>query len=201
MSRRTDFAQQVKPIHFRNRQKWRSWLARNHDREKEVWLTYYKKHTRMRGVTHEEAVAEALCFGWIDSKVRAIDDERFMQKYTPRKGDSVWSLINKKVAMRMMREGKMAKAGLATIKAAKKSGRWSSAYTSRWRMAVPPDLKGALMENERAWRHFRDFANTYQNMYVGWVNEAKTEGTRNRRMREVVKRASRNQKPGMTLAR
>ena len=73
-----------------------------------------------------------------------------------------------------MREGKMAKAGLAAIEAAKKSGRWSSAYTSRRRMAVPPDLKGALMENERAWRHFRNFANTYQNMYVGWVNEAKT---------------------------
>jgi uncharacterized protein YdeI (YjbR/CyaY-like superfamily) len=103
--------------------------------------------------------------------------------------------------MRMMREGKMAKAGLAAIKAAKKSGRWSSAYMSRRRMAVPPDLKGALMENEGAWRHFRDFANTYQNMYVGWVNEAKTEETRNRRMREVVKRASRNQKPGMTPAK
>ena len=170
---------------------------KNHDREQEVWLIYYKKHTRMHGVTHEEAVAEALCFGWIDSKVWTIDDERFMQKYTPRKADSVWSLINKKVAMRMMREGKMEKAGLATIKAAKRSGRWSSAYTSRRRMAVPPDLKGALMENERAWRQFRDFANTYQNMYVGWVNEAKTEETRNRRKGEVVKRASRNQKPGI----
>ena len=76
----------MKPIHFRNRQKWRSWLARNHDREKEVWLTYYKKHTRMHGVTHEEAVAEALCLGWINSKVRAIDDERFMQKYTSAQG-------------------------------------------------------------------------------------------------------------------
>jgi len=152
----------------------------------------------MPSVTHKEAVAEALCFGWIDSKVRSIDHEKFMQKYTPRKQNSVWSLINKKVAEQMIREGKMTADGLATIEEAKRSGRWSSAYTSTKRMAIPPDLRAALTKDERAWRNFRGFANTYLNMYVGWVSEAKTGETRKRRIREVVKRASRNQKPSIT---
>lgn len=183
--------------HFKNRNEWRKWLHKNHGNVDEIWLIFYKKHTGKPGITHSEAVEESLCFGWIDSKVKRIDDERFIQKYTPRKPNSVWSKINKESAQKMIREGKMSPSGFEKIKEAKRSGKWSAAYTSRRKLAMPNDLKKALMKKKKAWNNFSSFANTYQNMYIGWVDSAKRKEMRERRIGEVVRRAARNQKPGM----
>lgn len=187
----------INPVYFKNRQEWRKWLEKNHDKEGEIWLVYYKKHTGKLSVTHEEAVEEALCFGWIDSKVRSIDGEKFMQKYTPRKPNSVWSEINKKAAEKMIREGKITKSGLIKIEEAKKNGMWEAAYTSKRKLPIPQDLKNALMKNKKAWDNFNKFANTYQNMYIGWVTGAKREETRKRRIKEIVKLVEQNKKPGI----
>jgi uncharacterized protein YdeI (YjbR/CyaY-like superfamily) len=183
--------------YFRNRSEWRKWLQRNHDKKDEIWLVYYKKHTGKPSVTHAEAVEEALCFGWIDSRVNRLDDERYRQKYTPRKPKSVWSKINKDAAERMIREGKMMSAGIEKINEAKKDGRWAKAYTSRKRMRMPRDLKAALQRNKKAQKNFSNFAKSYQNMYIGWVTSAKRKETREKRIREVVKRSAMNKKSGM----
>ena len=99
-----------------NRNKWRKWLKNYHDKEKEVWLIYFKKHTGKFSIAYNDAVEEAICFGWIDGKVRSIDAEKYMQRFSPRNPDSVWSLLNKKRALKMIKEGKMTGAGLKTIK-------------------------------------------------------------------------------------
>lgn len=181
-------------LNFKDREEWRSWLEKNHDREDGVWLFHFKKSSGMVGVTHEEAVEEALCYGWIDSKLKSVDVEKFALKYSLRKAGSVWSRINKEKAEKMIRVGKMTGAGLEKIEEAKRAGSWQNAYTNIKRDRIPADLKKALMENDRAWSNFENFANSYRNMYIGWVIGAKTPGTRRKRIARVVKQSIENKK-------
>jgi len=160
-------------------------------------MPYYKKKSDKKSVNHFDAVEEALCFGWIDSKLKRIDEERFILRYTPRKGKSVWSKINRDAAEKMIMLGKMTGAGLKKINLAKKQGLWDSAYTNLKKDRLPSDLKKALLENKEAWNNFRNFANSYRNTYIGWVKSAKTDETRKKRIREVVKRSITNKKPGI----
>ena len=114
----------LKKIYVSTREDWRAWLEENHDREKEIWLIYYKKPSGKPRVAYDDAVEEALCFGWIDSTIRKLDEDRYMQKFTPRNPGSVWSELNKRRVEKMIREGRMTQAGLSKIEAAKKSGEW-----------------------------------------------------------------------------
>jgi uncharacterized protein YdeI (YjbR/CyaY-like superfamily) len=184
-------------LFFNNRKEWRSWLEKNHTIFNEVWLIHYKKSSGKKNLNHFEAVEEALCFGWIDSKLKKIDEERYILKYTPRKSKSVWSKINKENAEKMISLGKMTRAGFDKIEEAKKQGFWDTAYTNLVKERLPSDLKNALIKNKKAWNNFQNFANSYRNMYIGWVNNAKTEGTRKKRISEVVKRSLDNKKPGI----
>ena len=185
-------------LYATDRNDWRAWLEKNHDREKEIWVIFYKKHANKSGIPYDDAVEEALCSGWIDGILKRIDDEKHVIRFTPRRKNSVWSEINKKKAKRMIKEGKMTEAGLAKIKEAKKNGKWQEAYTSKKKLVMPPDLKKYLMENKKAYENFNNFANTYQNMYIGWVTGAKRKETRERRIKQVVEWAEQNKKPGMT---
>jgi len=184
-------------LYFKNSREWRKWLERNYDRENEAWLIHYKKRSGKSGVSYSEALDEALCFGWIDSRLKRIDEERFVLKYSPRKSKSVWSKVNKERAERLIEAGRMTDAGLAKIEEAKESGLWDTAYTNKVRERMPSDLKKALLTDKNSWNNFQGFANSYRNMYIGWVNGAKTEETRNRRIVEVVKRSLMNKKPGI----
>ena len=184
-------------LHFKNRNEWRKWLEINHKNIKEAWLIHYKKPSNKKSINHFEAVEEALCFGWIDSKLKKIDKERFILRYSPRKQKSVWSKINKEKAEELIALGKMTKSGLEKIKDAKKQGLWDTAYTNLVKDRLPSDLKNSLMQNKIAWINFQKFANSYRNMYIGWVKGAKTPETRKRRISEVVKRAAKNKKPGI----
>jgi len=186
-----------KALHFISRQEWRKWLEENSSSAQEIWLLHYKKHTNKASVSHNDAVEEALCFGWIDGKLKSIDGDRFILRYSPRKANSVWSKINKDKAEQMIAQGKMTQAGLARIEEARKNGNWDKAYTNRTKDEMPADLENALKEDLRAWKNFMDFANSYRNMYVGWVNSSKTDETRKRRIAEVVKRSALNRKPGI----
>ena len=186
-----------KALLFKNKDEWRSWLEKNHIIANEVWLIHYKKSLNKNNLNHFDAVEEAICFGWIDSKLKKIDEERFILRYSPRKPRSVWSKINKETAKNMISLGKMMPAGFNTIEEAKKHGFWDTAYTNLVKERLPSDLKKALIMDQTAWNNFQHFANSYRNTYIGWVNNAKTEETRKRRISEVVKRSLHNKKPGI----
>lgn len=181
-------------LYFKNREEWRKWLSKNHDKENEVWLIHYKKHSNKLGVNHGEAVEESICFGWIDGKLKRVDNKKFILRYSPRKANSVWSKINKEKAEKMIKLGKMSKYGLVKIEEAKKIGSWDNAYTNKKKEMMPPDLKKALMKNKKAWYNFQNFANSYRNMYIGWINGSKTDETRRKRIEKVVKQSLQNKK-------
>ena len=184
-------------LYFKDKKQWRSWLENNHKNFTEAWLIHYKKSSSKKSISHIDAVEEALCFGWIDSKLKKVDEEKFILKYSPRKPKSVWSKINKEKAVELIASGKMTKAGLEKIEEAKKQGLWDKAYTNLVGEKLPFDLKISLMKNKTAWNNFQNFANSYRNMYIYWVNDAKTKETRKRRINEVVKRVEQNKKPGI----
>jgi len=186
-----------KALLFKNRNEWRSWLEKNHMISNEVWLIHYKKSSSKKNLNHFDAVKEAICFGWIDIKLKKIDEERFILRYSPRKPRSVWSKINKKNAEKMISLRKMMPAGYDKIEEATKQGFWDTAYTNLVKERLPSDLKKALIMNKTAWNNFQHFANSYRNMYIGWVKNAKTEKTRKRRISEVVKRSFNNKKSGI----
>ena len=190
-------AELANAILFKNGKEWRSWLEKNHKRINEVWLIHYKKSSSKKKLNHFDAVEEAICFGWIDSKLKKIDEERFILRYSPRKAKSVWSKINKETAEKMVSLGRMTDSGFEKIKEAKKHGYWNRAYTNLIKEKCPIDLKDALLENKKAWNNFQNFANSYRNTYIGWVKNAKTDTTRKRRILEVVKRSLNNKKPGI----
>ena len=184
-------------FYVKSRSDWRDWLQANNTSKQEIWLIYYKKHTGKPRIPYNDAVEEALCFGWIDSTVKRVDEETYVQKFTPRKSRSLWSVLNKERAEKMIQTGLMTPTGLEKIKEAKKNGRWEEAYTSKMKVEIPVDLSKALKSDQKANRNFMNFANSYQNLYINWINDAKKVETRQRRIKEVIKRASKNQKPGM----
>jgi len=183
-------------IYFENANEWRIWLAENHDKQSHAWLILYKKASGKANLTIESAVMEAMCFGWIDGKLKSIDSQKFILRYSPRKPKSLWSKINKDRAEMLIREGKMTDAGMVKIEQAKQNGLWDAAYTSRVKPEMPDDLKQTLKADSVAWENFSKFANGQQFQYIYWVNSAKTDITRQKRVDEVVHRAALNQKPG-----
>ena len=186
-----------KKLYVTGRDDWRTWLGKNYDVEKGIWLVFYKKHTGKPRISYDDAVEEALCFGWIDSTVKRIDDEKFMRKFTPRKGRSKWSNINRKRARKMMKEGKMTEAGLAKIREAKDNGEWFRTAWPQKELVVPPDLHKALVANKKARDFFNSLANTYRRHFVGWIASAKRNETRERRLNEAIKLLEQNQKLDM----
>jgi uncharacterized protein YdeI (YjbR/CyaY-like superfamily) len=176
-------------LNFVSPDEWRLWLEQNHFSEGEAWVIIQKKNSPRKGLRYEEAVEEAVCFGWIDSKMQRVDGERFRQRFSPRKNRSIWSKKNKETAQKMIQAGKMTESGLAAIKVAKENGMWDMAYSSKTALTIPDDLKEALKANMSAWENFSTFTNSEQLRYVYWVNTAKKAQTRQRRIAEVVKNA------------
>jgi len=185
------------PKHFKTRSEFRKWLKKNHVKQTELWILFYKVHTNKKCVRYAEAVEEALCFGWIDGIVKRIDDEKHAQRYTPRKTRSIWSNVNKERAKRMIAEGKMTDAGMDKIKEAKKSGWWQKAYSIQVNHKMSPEMKKVLMSDKEAWRNFQNFSRGGQNTYIFWVNYAKREETKRKRMQIVLERAKKNMPPGL----
>jgi uncharacterized protein YdeI (YjbR/CyaY-like superfamily) len=184
-------------LFFKDKGAWRKWLEKNHDKVPEVWILTFKVHIGRRCVTYEEALQEALCYGWIDSRLSRIDDERHKWRFAPRRLNSIWSLGNRKRAEKLIKEGRMEAPGLKKIDAAKKSGEWDKAFSPSKPPSMPKELKISLMKNEKAWRNFRALARSYRTTYIHWVSAAKREATRKKRIEEVVRRAERNVKPFM----
>jgi len=184
-------------LYVTNRGDWRAWLRENHATKKEVWLIYYKEHTSKPRIPYDDAVEEALCFGWIDSIIKKIDDEKFAQKFTPRKRSSKWSEANKKRAMKMIKEGRMTEVGMAKIREAQNSGEWFKTAPIRKELTFPLDLHKQLAANKKALDNFNRLANGYKRLFVRWITSAKKEETRQRRLMEAIKLLEQNKKLGM----
>jgi uncharacterized protein YdeI (YjbR/CyaY-like superfamily) len=148
-------------LYVASRDHWRTWLQENHGTEKEIWLIHYKKHTAKPSISYEEAVEEALCFGWIDSIMKSLDDEKYALRYSPRKRGSIWSEANKRRVERMISQGLMTEAGMAKIREAKESGEWQKATVREDTTNIPPDLEEALRANEKARHNFEGLAPSY----------------------------------------
>jgi uncharacterized protein YdeI (YjbR/CyaY-like superfamily) len=160
-------------------------------------LVYYKKHTGKPRVSYNEAVEEALCFGWIDSTVKRIDDDRYMQKFTPRKKDSGWSELNKKRVEKLTRLNKMEAAGLNAVVIAKENEKWDEVSASRQILELSAEFIEMLNENPEASSFYKKLAPSHKKNYVNWVMSAKKHETRLRRCKEMIRLLADNKKPGM----
>lgn len=178
-------------LQVRSRQQWRTWLAKHHASSQGVWLVRYKTHTAMKSISYEDIVREALCFGWIDSLVKRLDDDRYVLKVTPRRPTSKWSDINRKRWAELEAAGLLTSAGLAAAPT-------DNSYPTR---PVIPDLPAyiakALKANVKAWEFFRALAPTHRRDFVVWIHTAKRPETRERRIRESIRLLAAEKKLGL----
>lgn len=175
-------------------EEWRRWLEKNHRTSLGVWLIYYKVKSGKPSVQYSEAVKEALCFGWIDSKVKSLDEERYMQIITPRKPKSVWSKLNKQYIEELIEQGLMTTFGLEKIEAAKQDGSWNSLDAIE-ALIIPSDLKQALEANKTAKDYFEAFSNSSKKNILFWIDSAKRPETRLKRIEQTVNSAVQNKSP------
>ncbi len=182
---------------FKDRHEWRSWLEKNHDKTSELWLVFYKVKTRKKSIKYEEAVEEALCYGWIDSIVKRIDDEKHMQKYTPRKENSNWSASNKERVIKLISDGSMTDFGLRKIEAAKQNGSWNKLDSVDIRIETPPDLEQAFKSNKSAKQKFEELSPSRKKQFLWWIQSAKRDITRERRINETIRMLLENKKLGL----
>lgn len=179
-----------------SRAQWRAWLERNHDTWTVVWLVFYKVHSGKPSLSYNDAVEEAVCFGWIDGVRRSIDDERYTHRFTPRKPVSTWSAANRERAAKMIRDGLMTSAGHKAIRQAKRAGTWD-APAATIDISVPPELAEFMRTNEKAASFFESLAPSYRTQFTGWINSAKRPETRQRRLAESMDLLERGLKLGM----
>lgn len=185
-------------LHFESKEDWHDWLQQHHSDEKEIWIVFFKKHTNKKGMAYSDAVEEALCFGWIDSIIQRIDDEKYAQKFTPRKPRSKWSSLNIKRVIRLMKQNRMKEAGLRLVERALLEGDAAQKKEmERKSVTAPLWLEKKLKENPDAWNNFTLLPPSHQRRYILWITEAKRTETIERRMTEAMILLSKNQKLGM----
>lgn len=171
---------------------WRQWLAKHHASEREIWLVFYKKHTGRPSIDYKEALDEALCFGWIDSLGKRLDDERYLRKFTPRREDSSWTRVNMKRYAELEAAGRLMPAGLSR----RPTGRLSIPPAKRaW--PLPQYMEKALKSTPPAWQNFQLLAPSYRRNYIGWVDSAKLQETKQRRLAEAVRLLAQGRKLGL----
>lgn len=173
---------------------WRAWLKKNHAKKQSVWLICYKQKAGKPTITWSDAVDEALCFGWIDSIRKTIDEDRFTNLFSKRKPTSAWSKINKDKIKRLIEEDRMAPAGLASIELAKKNGSWAKLDEVE-KLTIPKDLDKAFKSNAGSKKFFLSLSKSVQKMILQWIAFAKREETRAKRIHEVATLAAKNRKP------
>jgi uncharacterized protein YdeI (YjbR/CyaY-like superfamily) len=192
-SRGTPFSMtaELKTLRVTSRRQWRAWLAKHHTSSPGVWLLFYKAHTGGKSIPYEDMVREALCFGWIDSLVKRLDDDRYALKVTPRKPTSKWSDINRRRWKELEAAGRLAEPGLAAPPTANR-------YATRPTIPeLPAYIAKAFKTDPRVWRNFQALAATYRRDYVVWIHMAKRPETRDKRIRESIDLLSAGKKLGL----
>jgi len=185
-------AKPIEALDVRSRQNWRKWLEEHYDSKSEIWLVFHKHHTGITCISYNGAVEEALCFGWIDSIVRRLDDARYARKFTPRKADSKWSTINRRRYADLKSRGLLAAPGLKRAPTSR-SGDAPRPSVS----AIPSYIEETLKTVPRAWQYFKQLAPSYQRAYIGWIESAKREETKERRLREALSLLAAGRKLGL----
>ena len=178
----------INSFHPLTLQEWRAWLEDHHTRREGVWLISYKKATGKARIEYDEAVEEALCFGWVDSKPNKLDEERSMLWFAPRKPGTGWSALNKQRVERLIAEERMAPAGLAKIEAARQDGSWN-ALDAVEALEIPADLLAALRANPAALAYFEAFPRSVKRSILEWILQSKKGETRAKRIDETVRLA------------
>jgi uncharacterized protein YdeI (YjbR/CyaY-like superfamily) len=179
-------------LHLKTRHAWRKWLQEHQGSVREVWLVFAKRHTGLGSLSYDDAVEEAICFGWIDSLVRGLDEDRYARKFTPRKADSRWSTANRRRYADLKSRGLLAAAGLSRAPTGR-SGDAPRPSVSR----LPPYLEQALKANPLAREHFGLLAPSCRRAYIGWIDSAKRNATRDRRLREALDLLEKGEKLGL----
>ena len=178
-------------LEIRDRDRWHSWLEKHHASSPGVWLVFQKGHTGTKCIAYEDSVREALCFGWIDSLVKRLDDERFARKFTPRQPTSKWSELNRRRWRELQAAGLLAAPGLAAAPT-------SNSYDPRPEVPeLPGYIADAFKRNPKAWTFFHTLAPTYRRNFVVWIHTAKRPETRQKRVQESIALLTRGQKLGL----
>jgi len=173
-------------LYFKNDTEWRNWLHENHETAKGIYLIFYKVSHENESMRWEEAVKVALCYGWIDSTVKSLGDGKRKQYFTPRNDKSVWSALNKKYIKELIDSELMHQSGLQKIEVAKQNGSWT-AIDNVEKGIIPEDLQIAFNKNKLAFTNYSNFAPSYRKSYLYWLNQAKREATREKRILEIIK--------------
>lgn len=178
------------------RRQWREWLEKSHQSRTEIWLGFYKRGVNKSCVSNSDAVEEALCFGWINGKVHKLDEEIYIQRFSPRHDRSVWSPANKKRVEKLIKQGLMTESGLRAVEIAKANGSWDSVEVEVDMDHIADDIITALKKKRLAFENFKKFAQGQRHDYIWWVESAKRAETRKRRIQQLVERCLKNIKPG-----
>jgi uncharacterized protein YdeI (YjbR/CyaY-like superfamily) len=184
-------------LYVKTRGEWRKWLEENHSSVQGIWLIYYKKPSGKPRIPYDDAVEEALCFGWIDGKIKRVNDDYYIQWFTPRRPASRWSKLNIIRAQKMIKEGRMRPSGLSAYEETIKNPDLILDLNRDVMISVPDDLMVAFRNNERAFSNFNNFPPSSRRLYVLWLNSAKREETRKGRIAKIVDRSDKNIRAGM----
>jgi uncharacterized protein YdeI (YjbR/CyaY-like superfamily) len=181
----------IKTFYAKTRKDWRKWLQKNQAKEKSVWLIVYRKTSKTPSVYYDEAVEEALCFGWIDSKPNKRDAESYYQFFSQRKPKSNWSKLNKIRVEKLIAQGLMTDSGMTMINLAKEKGTWT-ALEKVEELIIPPDMKKLFDKNKVAYKNFQAFPPSTIRGILEWILNAKKPGTRQQRIEQTVTLAAKN---------
>ena len=173
------------------REEWRNWLAENHTQTEGIWLITYKKNSGMPYLSYDEIVEEAICFGWIDSVPRKLDEQRTMLYISPRKKKSNWSKVNKERVAKLLKQDLIHSSGMSKIEQAKTDGSWSFLDDVE-ALILPGDLEQALVKNPLAQKYFTAFPPSVKRGILEWIKNAKRSPTRNKRIQKTVELAAQN---------
>ncbi len=185
-------------IYFKNRREFKDWLTENHDKSPGIWMLYYKKHVKTDCIHYKDALEEALCFGWIDSIIKKVDEEKYVRRFTPRSDTKNWSDVNKRIVSGLLKEGKMTEAGLSkidgSVMAEIENLNTETVTKEKKAFEIPEFIISELAKNEPALTNFNNLAQSYKKQYVLWITSAKREETVKKRIEEAIGLLKENKK-------
>ncbi|HBS89057.1 MAG: hypothetical protein A2W91_06660 [Bacteroidetes bacterium GWF2_38_335] len=194
---------ELENLYFKNSESFRNWLEKNHNKSFGIWMVFYRKQKDIECIKYNEALEEALCFGWIDSIIKKVNDDQYVRKFTPRTNTSKWSDLNKKLVLALIKKGRMTEAGLQKIDVYLKTGKvdWETSNIETVQKGkefqVPDFILKAFAENEPALTNFNNLALTYKRHYILWITNAKREETIVNRLKESIGLLKENRKLGL----
>ncbi|MBN2127568.1 MAG: YdeI/OmpD-associated family protein [Candidatus Diapherotrites archaeon] len=181
-----------KLLYLDTRKQWRSWLAKNHDKEKEIWLVYYRKSSGKKRIPYAFAVEEALCYGWIDSILKTIDEEKFAQRFSPRKPNSMLSEMNKERIRRLIKKNKMTSAGLKAVKHL-----FDKSKHMDEELIIASDILKALKSDKTAWNNFQNYSEGYKKVRIGYIEHLRNRKELfNKSLNHFIKMTAKNKQFG-----